>query len=188
MLPCIQACIAQKYDSVVPDGAVTGTLMDVPGGSHNVSSRPSRPDPSATLTNWALVGSVTWGPTVVNTSSHNVPGAPQPNTSSMVAGSSLALTIVRVCGSSVSSTWLSVSWSPLLSVVRPGLNRRFEKILELMWTSSVPIVRIVPSCAALLATNTNTLAMATAETATVRATREVANAWISPGMSSPSSR
>src|SRR4029453_4538944 len=98
MLPCIQACIAQKYDSVVPDGAVTGTLMDVPGGSHNVSSRPSRPDPPATLTNWALVSSVIWWPPVVNTTSHTFPGAPQLNPSSKVEGSSLASTIVKVCG------------------------------------------------------------------------------------------
>src|SRR5512132_1698083 len=131
MLPCIQAWIAQKYDSVVPDGAVTGTLMEVPVGSHNVSSRPSRPDPPATLMNWDWVSSVIWGATVVNTSSHTVPGAPHPNTSSTSEGSSLASTIVRVCGSSVASSWLSVSWSPLLSVVCPGLHRRFEKILEL---------------------------------------------------------
>ena len=39
-----------------------------------------------------------------------------------------------------------------------------------------------------LSNEPGTLAMATAETATVRAAREVANAWITPGMSSPSSR
>ncbi|HZC98647.1 MAG TPA: single-stranded DNA-binding protein [Actinomycetes bacterium] len=53
ILPCIQAWIAQKYDGVVPDGAVTGTVMDVPGGSHSVSSRASRPDPPPTLMNCA---------------------------------------------------------------------------------------------------------------------------------------
>src|SRR4029450_2673211 len=99
MLPCIQAWIAQKYDSVVPDGAVTGTLMEVPGGSHNVSSRPSRPAPPATLMNWAWVSSVIWGATVVNTSSHTVPGSPHPNTASTSEGSALGAAVARGWGS-----------------------------------------------------------------------------------------
>jgi hypothetical protein len=80
---------------------VTATVIEVPGGNHNVSSRPSRPDPPATLTNCATLSSVICEPTVVNASSHIVPGSPHPNTSLVPVGTSLAFTIVSVCGSSV---------------------------------------------------------------------------------------
>src|SRR5262245_63158967 len=92
--------MAQRYESVVPLGAVTGTVSDGCGASHIVSSRPSRPAPPDTLMNCDCVSSTICGPTVVNTSSQMVAGAPQSNTLSASDGSSSAFTIVSVCGSS----------------------------------------------------------------------------------------
>jgi hypothetical protein len=68
--------------------------------------------------------------------------------------------------------WINVICSPLLSVVLPGLNLRFEKIFELMWTPSVPIVRMVLPVAPLALVPSDKVTAASAATASSRPSRD----------------
>src|SRR5262245_9899938 len=187
MLPCIQAWMAHRKESVVPGGALTGTVIEVPAGRKIVSSRASSPGPPPTLMNCAVFSSTICGPTVLKISSHRVPGSPHEKTSSTLVGSSLWLTIVRVWGSSVASAWTRVIESPLLIVVMPGLNLRFEEIFELMWTSSVPIVLMVLFGAPLALVPTDIVTAASAATAASRTNRDDLNTRIAEPICAPPS-
>jgi hypothetical protein len=90
-----------------------------------------------------------------------------------------------VCGSSVSSAWVRVICSPLLTVVFPGLNLRFEKIFELIWTSSVPMVRMVLPVAPLALVPIDSVTAASAATAASRPSRDPVSARIAEPMDPP---
>ncbi len=129
---------------VVPDGAVTWALAEAPASTKSESSRPSRPTPVPGASTKADGGGGPGG-NELKISSQTVPGEPQLKTSSLVLGTSLASTMLRVCGSSVRSECSRVSSSPLLTIIWPGVKRRVDMILALGTNCSLPSVLTVRS-------------------------------------------
>src|SRR5437764_12125099 len=121
--------MAQRKYNVVPDGAVTGSVIEVPGSIQSVSRRPSIPGPvpAASMNNAPDGWLVNWE----KISSQTVPGEPQLKTSPSVDGTSFASTMLSVCGSSVLSLCSSVSDSPLAIEMCPGVNFNVDWIFAL---------------------------------------------------------